>query len=169
MRKAKMGTSRGFTMVELMAAVVVVGVAATMAVPRMQITYERMQFRAAIRDINSTLRLARSYAITTKAQYGVELASDPCTVTLFKDKINPGLYSFDSGDSVVRVDTLPAQFTYVGTDCTNNVLTFAPNGSCGFSGGGNIYSLAYDNSIIAFHSTTVLASTGRFTYQYWFY
>jgi len=156
-------------MVELMTAVMVVGIATAMAVPRLQIVYERMRFRAAIRNINSTLRLARSEAITTKNQFGVEFATSPCTVTLFLDKITPANYSFDAGDSVIRVDTLPEQFTYVGTDCTNNVLTFSPNGSCGFSGGGNVYSLAYDNDIIAWHSTNVLASTGRLTYQYSFY
>jgi prepilin-type N-terminal cleavage/methylation domain-containing protein len=169
MRRTSLRTKRGFTLIELMTAVVVVGVASAMAVPRFQIVYERMQFRAQIRNINSTLRLARSNAITTKNQFGVQFGSSPCTVTLFLDRINPANYTFDAGDSVIRVDTLPAQFTYLGTDCTNNVLTFSPNGSCGFSGGGNIYSLAYDNNIIAYHSTSVLASTGRLTYQYYFY
>lgn len=169
MRNQSLLGSRGFTIVELMTAVVIVGIAAAMAVPRMQKSYERMQFRAAVRDINSTLRLARSNAIASKTQFGVAFNTAPCTVTLFKDKVNPASYSFDAGDSVIRVDTLPPQFTYIGTDCANNVLTFAPNGSSGFSGGGNIYSLAYDNNIVAFHSTNVLASTGRLQYSYNFY
>jgi prepilin-type N-terminal cleavage/methylation domain-containing protein len=159
----------GFTIVELMTAVVVVGVVATMAVPKMEKAYERMRFRSAVRDVNSTLRLARSYSLSSKGQYAVQFGTSPCTVTLFKDKVNLSSYSFDSGDSLVRVDTLPSEFTWVGTDCTNNVLAFTPSGSAAFSGGGNVYSLAYDDNIIAFHSTTVLPSTGRVSYSMYYY
>jgi prepilin-type N-terminal cleavage/methylation domain-containing protein len=169
MIRSKFKSSAGFTMIEIISAVMIVGIAAAMAVPRMQKAYERMEFRSAVRDINSTLRLARSYALTTKSQFAVQFGTSPCTMTLFKDKINPSTYNYDSGDSTIRVDTLPPQFTWMGTDCTNNTVAFSPSGSAVFSGGGNIYSLAYDDNIIAFHSSNILPSTGRVSYSMYYY
>jgi hypothetical protein len=74
-----------------------------------------------------------------------------------------------TGDSVVRVDTLPPEIVWVGTDVTNNVITYAPSGAAGFSGGGNLYMLAYSRDVVAFSSTNVLASTGRVQSSFWHY
>lgn len=159
----------GFTMIELMIVVVLVGIATTMAVPGLQTVYERMKYRAAVRHVTSTLRVARSTAITTKQQIGVMLDDQARTITVFADLVNPSSYAFESGDTVVSVDTLPPEIVWLGTDCTNDVIAFEPNGSSGFSGGGNFYSLAYTHDLIAFHTSNVLAATGRVATTYNFY
>ena len=161
MQERKKRGSRGFTIVELMTTVVVIGIAAAMAAPRMQMAYERTQFRGVVKNINSTLRLARSYAISNKVPYGVYFNPDAMTITLFKDLVNPASFDFTTGDSAIRVDSLPSEFVWLGTDVTNNVVTFSPNGSAGFSGGGNISSLGNTCNLVAVHTTNVLASTGR--------
>lgn len=159
----------GFTMIEMMAVVVLIGLAATMAVPGLQKAYERMKYRAAVRDVSSTLRLARSTAISTKQQIAVQLDDATRTLTVFADLVNPESYALESGDTVISVDTLPPQIVWLGTDCTNNIVAFEPNGSCGFEGGGNLYSLAYTNDMTAFHATNILAATGRVATNYYFY
>jgi prepilin-type N-terminal cleavage/methylation domain-containing protein len=159
----------GFTIVELMTTVVIIGLAAAMATPRLQRAYERTRFRGKVKDIGSTLRLARSYAITEKQPYGVCLNPDDMSITLFKDLISPSNYDFVTGDSVIRCDTLPPEFVWVGTDVTNNVITFSPNGSSGFSGTGNFFTMAYNSDVVAYSTTNVLASTGRVQSQYYFY
>lgn len=159
----------GFTMVELMIVVVLVGIVSTMAAPGLQKAYERMKYRKAVRNITSSLRLARSTAITIKQQVGLQFDWSKMTMTMFIDRINPDTYQFETGDSVLRVDTLPKEVVWIGTDCTNNVLTFQPNGSAGYSGGGNIYSIAYTQDMVAFHANNVLAATGRVTTTYAFY
>lgn len=159
----------GFTMVEMMAVVVLVGLAATMAVPGLQKAFERMKYRAAVRDVTSTLRVARSTAISTKQQIGVMLDDGTRTITVFADRVNPEDFAFESGDSVMSVDTLPPQIVWLGSDCTNDVIAFEPNGSCGFEGGGNFYSLAYTQDMTAFHTSNVLAATGRVATSYSFY
>lgn len=161
--------SAGFTMVELMIVVVLIGIVTAMAAPGLQKAYERMEYRKAVRNIASTLRLARSTAITTKQQVGLSIDPTQRTLKLFVDRVNPTNYLLETGDSVIRTDTLAKEIVWIGTDCTNNVLTFEANGSSGYSGGGNIYSLAYTQDMVAFHSNNVLASTGRVTTHYYFY
>jgi prepilin-type N-terminal cleavage/methylation domain-containing protein len=167
--KSRIQSQRGITFVELMASVLIIGVVAAMATPQMQKTYERLEFRAHVKDMTSTLKLARSMAITSKEQFGVYFDPNQRTVTLFKDIQNPSNYDFVSGDSVIRVDTLPRQFVYLGSDVTNSVIAFKPNGSAGFTGPGNVYSISLDAKIVGIQQTNVLAATGRVHTEYWIY
>jgi Tfp pilus assembly protein FimT len=155
---------------EMMATVVVIGIVSSMAYPRFEQAVDRLEFRSASRDILSTFRLARSLAITEKNDYGICVTSGAKkTVTLFKDKVNPGLNTYENGDSIISVDTLSNDFLWVGTDCANNVITFKPNGSSGFTGGGNVWTIAATDAITALSLHNVLASTGRVNAQNWVY
>ncbi|HUV31566.1 MAG TPA: prepilin-type N-terminal cleavage/methylation domain-containing protein [Acidobacteriota bacterium] len=157
----RLTSNRGVTLIELMIVTVIVGIVSAMAVPRFQIAWERMKIRGANRAITSTIRLARSYAISDKEQYGLLFDGEALTVTLFKDVVNPSGLLFETGDSVIRVDTLPQEYTFLGTDCTNDVLAFRPNGSAEFDGGGNVYAMASTADVVAIHQNNILASTGR--------
>lgn len=167
--KRKFLSDSGVTLIELLITAVIVGIVATMAVPRFQIAYERHRFNAANRDVNSTLRLARSEAITDKEQYGVHFNPGDMTYTLFKDMVNLAGYDFVAGDSIIRVDTLPAEFSYLSTDVENNVFLFRPNGSCRFNGGGNLIMLAATEGVVAIFDNNVLSSTGRVHCNSYFY
>jgi prepilin-type N-terminal cleavage/methylation domain-containing protein len=165
----KWQSKRGITLIELMSAVVIIGIVSTMAVPRFQIAWERIKIRSVHRDIISTLRLARSLSITTKAVHGVHFDDVAQTVTLFRNTVNPGGCLLEPGDSLVRVDTLPTEFNYLGTDITDNVMTFRPNGSANFVGGGNIVALAVTEDVVGILMHNVLASTGRVQSWSYFY
>jgi len=144
---------------ELMITVVIIGIVAAMAVPRFQIAYERIKFRAATREITSKIRLARSYAVSTKEQHGVYF--DPTTLSyiLFKDLVNTSAMKYDAGDSIISLDTLPVVFSFLGTDDVNNSIVFRSNGST--SGTLNVVTLAVTPDIIGVHQHTILAATGR--------
>ncbi len=159
--KSSFRRNDGITLIELLSTVVIIGVVSAMAVPRFQTAWERTRMRSTDRDMISTLRLARSMAITDKAPFGVFIDGSALTITLFKDVVNPSLSLFESGDSLIRVDTLPAEFGYLGTDLSNDVLVFQPNGSASFTGGGNIYAIACTDKVCAILAQNVLASTGR--------
>ncbi len=155
-------------MVEIMIMAVIVGVVASMAVPRFQRAYQRLQFRSANRDIVSTLRLARSMSISDKQQYGVYFDDVGRTITLFKDVVNPTGNAFETGDIVIRVDTLDQNIEYLSTDITNNTVTFSPNGSAGFTGGGNVITLGMTTGDYHENYHNILRSTGRVrTYNSW--
>ena len=163
--KRKLGTERGVTLIELMIVGVIIGLVAGMAVPRFQTTYEQMQIRSANRGLTSTIRLARSYAISEKTPFGIYFDGASVTFTLFKDVVNIGAGTYEAGDSLIRVDTLPMEFDILSTDCTGDVVVFRPNGSAVFSGGGNIYTMAFLDQITSLTSNSILASTGRVATQ----
>lgn len=160
---------RGITLIELMTTVVIIGIMAAMISPKFEKAYKRMQFRSATRDLSSTLKLARSMAVTSKDQYGVFFNTSDRTVTLFRDIADLSSFNFVTGDSTIRVDTLPEEFSYIATDVGNNVITFRANGSAGFTGGGNIYTIAYCSDLVGIQSLNVLASTGRVHSDQWYY
>ena len=158
---SKLKSTTGVTMVELIIVAVIVSIVASMAVPRFQEAYDRLQFRSANRDMVSTLRLARSMAIAEKLQYGVSIDFQDRTMTLFQDITNPGLFSFDVGDKLVRVDTLDRQVEYIFSDVLHNTITFSSNGSADFTGGGNLILMKFtENSYLeGYHN--IVRSTGR--------
>ena len=158
----KLLSKRGVTLIELMSTVVIIGIVSAMAVPRFQIAYDRLKFRSANRDVVSSLRLARSIAISNKAYVGLQIDPDTRIVTMFqKDSAGATNLTFESSDSTLRVDTLPVDFSYVATDLTNNLLIYRPNGSANFVGGGNVITMESNDNMTAIYSINVLASTGR--------
>lgn len=167
--KNKLSAKNGVTLIELMILIVIVGIVAAMAVPRFQIALERMRVRSSAREVHSTIRLARSFAISEKQQFGVAFDSDKRIVTVFRDITTPELLTFDPTDQIVRLDTLPQEFTWIGTDCTDNAVFFRPNGSARFTGGGNLYLLAVTDNVVSVTWDNVLASTGRVTHYNYVY
>ncbi len=161
--------ARGFSMIELMIVIVIIGIMTSLAVPKFGKTFQRMKLKGAARDLSSDFRLARSKAIAGKDQYGLYFDQATRTVTIFKDKVNPTSYKMESGDSVVAVDTLPVEFTYIATDCDNNVIAFKPNGAAAYSGGGNVYTIASSSDAVCVTTGNVLASTGRMTNNIYVY
>lgn len=158
---SKLKSTTGVTIVELIIVAVIVSIVASMAAPRFQEAYERLQFRSANRDMVSTLRLARSMAITDKAQYGVYFDYRTRTMTLFQDLTNLDQFAFESGDQLVSIDTLDKQVEYIFSDVVNNTITFGPNGSAGFTGGGNIMLMKFTESSYLEGYNNILRSTGR--------
>lgn len=154
-------SKQGVTLIELLITAVIVGVVATMAVPRFQIAYERHKFNSVNRDVTSSFRLARSMAITDKEQYGINFDIENGIYTLFKDKVNLTGYDYVSGDSAIRVDTLPDEFNFIITDVENHTFLFRPNGSSRYNGGGNVVLLASSENVVAIFTDNILTATGR--------
>ena len=173
-----MNSIAGITMIELMITVVIISIVSGMAVPRFQKAVERMKFRSAERAMTSTLRLARSLSVSEKKNYGVyfknnysggSYAPGVLYYVLFLDVANPGANTYETGDSIIRVDSLPSEFNLMITDVTNDVVLFEPNGTANFAGGGNIVSMATTADVIGIQNHNILASTGRIKSQSYYY
>lgn len=165
----KLRSQIGFTIIELMITLVIIGIVAGMAVPRFQSAYERLQFKDGVRELTSKLKLARSMAIAQKTSYGVHFNNTTKAVTLFQDIINPAAFDLSTGDSVIVVDTLPREFSYLWADVANAAIIFRSNGSAGFVGTGAVHALSLTNDIIGIVQIDVLASTGRVSSMSWVY
>lgn len=152
-------SNRGITVLELMVAVVIAGILSAMAIPRFSLEVERIKFKSSSRDLLSNLREARSLAISERQPFGLHFNSSNGEYTLFQDKVISVPPAFDDGDSVLSVDTVPGNFSTVGSSFTNNVVVFRNNGSASESG--MIYSVAMnDGGSTNVATFDLLASTG---------
>ncbi|MCD6175500.1 MAG: prepilin-type N-terminal cleavage/methylation domain-containing protein, partial [Planctomycetes bacterium] len=129
---------KGFTLVELIIVVVILGIAAAIAVPMLSSAAD-MQVRSAANRIAADLDYAKNLAITHQSRYCVifdeanesyEIRVDPFGVgDVIDHPVNPGKFVVDfSADSrLSRVDIVSADFDS-GTS-VSNVITFDYMGS----------------------------------------
>lgn len=166
--KKRIFSSRGITMIEIMIGLVIIGITASMAVPRFQIAIDRMNFRSVNRDVISKLRTARSRAISEKKDFGVYFDGATTTYILFeKAGTDPEAYEPFS-DVVVSVDTFTiasagsSDYFYFASDSTvvsEKAVVFSPNGSA--SWGGMVITFSVTEDVVAACVMDILAATGR--------
>lgn len=159
----KLRNNRGVTMVEIMITVVLIGIVAAMATPHLQRAFEKLRFQSANKHIMSALRLARSKAVAEKNMHGIYFNANDMQVVLFRKdtaSVSESQYE-DSTDIIVKTYQMPSEFSYMSTDISNNTVVFRPNGSATFTGGGNIYTMAYDGYTVGMYGINILGSTGR--------
>lgn len=147
----------GFTMLEMMIIVVIIGIVAALAAPSFLASGPRIKARTEARNVLNFIRLARSNAISNGSQYGVYVDTANKKYLLFKDTYNPSGMSYDMADSTISGPVpLPNDVTFNST-FTGNTVIFLSTGRAsesgdfnfGIQGGGTLYSVS------------VLASTGR--------
>jgi type II secretory pathway pseudopilin PulG len=150
-------TAGGFTMLEMMIIVVIIGIAAALAVPTFFSAGPRLKARTEARNILNMVRLARSNAISDGAQYGVYLDTANRKYLLFKDLVNPALMSYSAGDSVVVGPVTYSQDLAGNSSFTGDVVVFVSTGRASQSG-----NFTFDiSSGGALYTVSILASTGR--------
>ena len=160
-KKFGLSNRQGFTLIEMMIVAVIIGTVASIAAPSFQQAYDRHNFKGGQQEVVSMLKKARSYAISTKDSYGVHIDSETRAVTLFENRANPSVSSFEDGDSAISIDTLPESFQYVYADMANSAIAFQPNGSALVTGYSNIFLAGETENMMAYISISVLASTGK--------
>jgi prepilin-type N-terminal cleavage/methylation domain-containing protein len=155
MLKARIVDSRGISMMEMMIAVVIVGLLAAIALPTLD-------------GILSSFRLARSSAITLQEPHGVYFDTETGKIVVFADRTNLSAATFDPPqDSVVRIDSLlmPSSDgadvgSMIYTGFPNQTVVFYPDGRA--SATGDVYLHRYDNDgMYNSLSIYVTAATGR--------
>lgn len=160
----QLSNRHGFSLMEIMTIVVIIGIISAMAFPKFAASMHRLEFRSAARDIVSKMRLARSTAISQKQQFGVNIDYEGTVMTTFLDNNNPSLYMFDGGDSVISVDSLPASFAWVWAESGNYIPTviYKPNGSAHSAAPRRIRFLSINpDDYVQFGSIELSPATGR--------
>jgi prepilin-type N-terminal cleavage/methylation domain-containing protein len=153
--------NRGFTVLELTIVAVVVGIATTLAVPRFGQVMQKLKFKTEGKDVVSTLRLARSSAVSQREQFGVYFDCQLNEYILFYDRANPASFSFDpSQDSVISTKGFSKNVHLAYTSFPGFAVIFQPNGSASNSGYVSLYSSSEDH-YIGTMAIDVLGSTGR--------
>ena len=158
---------RGFTLIELMVVIAIVGILASLAGPSWTQLMARNAVRAAVNDLNASLQFARSEAVRLNS---------PITLCPSTDAINCVNTGFENGWIVrtgpqanaplqqqVLQDTLPRQKVRVGvTGTAPSALTFLPNGlPAGNFAGVTVAVCPTDASLSALTRTMVISRAGR--------
>jgi Tfp pilus assembly protein FimT len=148
--------NKGMTILEMMIIAAIIGITSALAIPRFGQVMGKLKLKTAGRDIVSDLRLARSNAVSQKQQFGIYFNSNSNQYILFKDKNNPGDFTYDAGsDSDMVTGTLPHNVGFSSISFPNYVVIFKPDGSASNSGSVRLYSSAGSFTV------DVLSSTGR--------
>jgi len=149
--------SGGFTMLEMMIIVVIIGIAAAMAAPSFFSGMPRLKARTEARNVLNMARLARSNAISNGAQYGLYMDISNKQYLLFKDTINPSSMTYEFGDSIITGPVTMPSDLIPNSSFTGDAVIFLPTGTASESGQFTVD--IYDGG--ALHTISVLASTGR--------
>jgi len=155
----------GFTLLEMMTTVVIIGIAAAMVAPGFDRAVKRIEFKSETKDLVSMMRTARSNSIATKIPYGIHFDQSEGKLRMYEEKSSPLNDSFEWGtDSIHAEIQLDTNFVWYYAMFTNDVIIFQPNGSASESG--SVY-MNFDNGEVYCHSgVSVLASTGRTKLEY---
>ena len=147
---------RGFSMMEMMIVLVMIGLMASLAAPSWFEQMPRLETQAQVREVVSKLREARSLAVARKEPAGLCFDTDNGIWTLFLDN-NPANNVHNTGDSVMATGSLGSRVTVSHNSFANQDVIFNPDGTAAESGA--VCLNAEDNSIV--YTVDVLASTGR--------
>jgi len=147
----------GTSLIELVIVAVLIGVLSAMAVPRWLEYLPQMRTRAAARDAVSTLREARSRAISQKVPYGVYFDTQRGSCVMFCDTDSPGANTYVESDSTIMTRSIAHDVRMGYSTFDNNVVFFQPSGEASMTGALTLTSENYRTTLVI----DVLAGTGR--------
>jgi Tfp pilus assembly protein FimT len=151
--------SRGITIMEIMIVAVIVGIVSTLAAPRFVQALNKLKLKRAGRDLISSLRLARSDAVSQRHQFGVYFDRKTQEYVLFKDIADLGSFTYSAAsDSAIFTKILPTKVNFGTSTFPSFTIIFKPDGSASSSGWVEIHS--EEDSCSSFN-VDVLGSTGR--------
>ncbi len=157
--KNKLNNNAGFTLIEAMIVVVIIGIFASMAGPSFTNYIPKMKLRADAREKTNYLRQARSRAISENSQYGVYFDDGSHEIVFFKDLVNPEMATYDEGGDSLVIDPVACETNVIfnNNTFTNGAVVFFSNGSASSSGQIDLEDSETGDSF----TIDVLASTGR--------
>jgi prepilin-type N-terminal cleavage/methylation domain-containing protein len=157
-RSINLKNNSGFTMLEIMIAVVLIGILSSMATPRFLDFIQRAKGRADASTNVSYLRAARSQAITTGVPTGVKFDTANKQILVFADLDANGNYSAVNDSVTLPLLELKGDTDILNCSFSNDVVVFNTDGTADASGQVE-FSVANDTTRTFL--VNVLASTGR--------
>jgi len=116
----------GFTLLEMMIVVAIMGILSAIAVPNLKTYMAQRRLNGAVRQVFGDLMAARQRAITENRSIGVEFTSDH-VYRIFADTDNDGIR--DSDEAILQTRDIYPDYSGVWIDGQSRLVAFYPNGA----------------------------------------
>lgn len=150
------GNSRGVTLVEIMAALVVFGILIALSVPAFRKYMATEQVEGTVHRMAANLRLARQSAATERHNFKVRFNPTTKQYSILADVNNNG--TADAGEMVLGPVNIPAELTVTNGPAlpfSGDTLVFYPDGSTSSTG-----TITFENRTHYSRLVRVMRSTG---------
>jgi type IV fimbrial biogenesis protein FimT len=140
-----MRTDRGYTLVEIMVAIAIVAILATIAVPNIAGWRTKQRFLAAVSDVHEAIKVARSSAIKDNTTVVIQFLL-PNRFLVFADDDGDGTQ--DTGERTIRTGIFQSDISLT-TSFSGHRLSFNGRGMTTASGAGiTLSNSAYGSRVI---------------------
>jgi type II secretion system protein H len=122
----------GFSIIELMVVVVIMTIVLAASIPALRQHKETVNLTKGSREVESSLKLARTRAVSTNNSVVVVFDTDAGTYLLFEDVDDDG--NQDSGETSSGPFEVPDQVAIGDVSFARNTVTFTPSGAASETG-----------------------------------
>lgn len=112
---------RGFSLIELLAAIVLMGIALAIAVPNFAFLIRKSQIEAQAQTLNSLLQFARSEAVVRRTPITVSRVGDVWTVSTATQPLRRE--TFNSEQAAIKSNPDPLALTYTSSGTSSLAAT----------------------------------------------
>jgi type IV fimbrial biogenesis protein FimT len=123
--------NKGFTLTELTVTIAILGIMSAISIPSYFSWLPRHRLQTSVRHIYDDMNMARSTAVKTNSDIGIEFNPSNENYKIFIDTVKDQI--LDAGETVIRTGTLENDVDIIGSTFTNNTYGF---NSRGMSAGG---------------------------------
>lgn len=125
--------NKGFTLTELTVTLAVLGIISAISIPSYFSWLPRHRLQTSVRHIYDDMNMARSMAVKTNSDIGIEFNISNETYTIFIDADQD--QTLDEGETVMSTGTLESDVDITGSTFTNHTYGFNSRGmSAGTTG-----------------------------------
>lgn len=122
----------GFSIIELMVVVVIMTVVLAASIPALRQHTENVNLTKGSREVESSLKLARTRAVSTNTPVVVTFDTNNNTYFLFEDEDGDG--NHDSGETSSGPFEVPKKVVLGDVSFAHNTVTFTPSGAASETG-----------------------------------
>lgn len=155
--------NRGFTLIELIIVIGLIGIMSAFAFPQLMYQVPKIRLNSATKEVAQQMQLARLKAVSTNKKHRMILTNNayPTPDTYRVDRSDSG--DFATITNVVAVTTLPIAANLFAMDIDAGTIVFLANGTIDSPNDLRVARFNLENTMDRIYKITLRESTGKIT------